>query len=348
MSLLERLEIKHPFFLAPMAGVSTPALAAEVSNQGGLGSLGLGASSITAARGQILATQALTDAPFQVNFFCHDSQKLDREITAQWLDYLAPQFKRFNVSIPTKLECIYPSFLDNDDFLNLVLETRPKAVSFHFGIPNAHQITTLKAAGILTMVSATNLPEAQAIEAAGIDMIIAQGIEAGGHRGIFNQHIDSAIKTSDLVQLLSKKCDIPVIAAGGIMTGVQARQMLQLGAQAVQLGTAFVQCKSSNANAAYRKALFNSPITQITDSISGRPARGLINQWHTEIDLPLRPAVPAYPYTYDLAKQLHAAASQQGEHGYGAYWAGSNVAQIRELEAADLINQLALELSQTQ
>ena len=131
------------------------------------------------------------------------------------------------------------------------------------------------------------------------------------------------------------------------MKGQQARQMLQLGAQAVQLGTAFVQCKSSNANTVYRKALFDSPITQITDSISGRPARGLINQWHTEIDLPLRPTVPAYPYTYDLAKQLHAAASQHGEHGYGAFWAGSNVAQIRELEAADLINQLVLELSQT-
>lgn len=347
MSLLERLEIKHPIFLAPMAGVSTPALAAEVSNQGGLGSLGLGASSISAARAQILATQALTDASFQVNFFCHRSEKLNPEITAQWLNYLAPQFEHFNEPVPEKLECIYPSFLDHDDFLNLVLETRPKAVSFHFGIPHAHQIAALKSAGILTMVSATNLPEAQAIEAAGIDMIIAQGIEAGGHRGMFNQHIDSAIKTSDLVQLLSKNCGIPIIAAGGIMKGQQARQMLKLGAQAVQLGTAFVQCKSSNANTVYRKALFDSPITQITDSISGRPARGLINQWHTEIDLPLRPAVPAYPYTYDLAKQLHAAASQHNEHGYGAFWAGSNVAQIRELEASDLINQLVLELSQT-
>lgn len=346
MSLLERLEIKHPIFLAPMAGVSTPALAAEVSNQGGLGSLGVGASNIAAAREQILATQALTDAPFQVNFFCHDSQQLDDEITTQWLNYLAPQFQRLNAAMPQKLECIYPSFLDNDDFLNLVLETRPKAVSFHFGIPHAHQIAALKTAGIITMVSATNLPEAKVIEAAGIDIIIAQGIEAGGHRGIFNQCIDSAIKTTDLVQLLSKNCSIPVIAAGGIMTGQHARQMLQLGAAAVQLGTAFVQCKSSNANAAYRKALFTSPITQITDSISGRPARGLINKWHTEIDLPQRPAVPAYPYTYDLAKQLHAAASQQGDHGYGAFWAGSNVAQIRELEAADLINQLVLELSQ--
>lgn len=349
MSLLEQLEIKHPIFLAPMAGVSTPTLAAEVSNQGGFGSLGLGASSISSARDQILATQALTDRSFQVNFFCHQSQILDQTIAAQWIEYLNPQFSRLNVPAPQQLECIYPSFLDNDDFLNLVLETRPKAVSFHFGIPHTHQITALKAAGIITMVSATNLPEALAIEAAGIDVVIAQGIEAGGHRGIFNQNIDGAIKTSDLVQLLSQHCHIPVIAAGGIMTGQQAYLMLELGAQAVQLGTAFVQCKSSNANAAYRKALLDIlAVTQITDSISGRPARGLVNTWHTEIDQPNRPTVPAYPYTYDLAKQLNAAAIQHGDYGYGAFWAGSNVAQIRELEAADLINQLVLELSQAQ
>ena len=167
MSLLELLEIKHPIFLAPMAGVSTPALAAEVSNQGGFGSLGLGASQIDAARTQIQATQALTDRPFQVNFFCHQTQALAPNITQQWLNYLAPQYARFNTPVPQQLQCIYPSFLDNDDFLNLVLETRPKAVSFHFGIPHAHQIEALKNAGILTMVSATNLPEALAIEAAG-------------------------------------------------------------------------------------------------------------------------------------------------------------------------------------
>jgi nitronate monooxygenase len=166
--------------------------------------------------------------------------------------------------------------LDNDDFLNVVLETRPKAVSFHFGIPHPHQIQALKQAGIITMVSATNLIEAKAIEAAGIDIIIAQGIEAGGHRGIFNQTFDAAIKTSDLVQLISTHCKLPVVAAGGIMNGDQAKSMLKLGAAAVQLGTAFVQCKSSSANAAYRKALFSQSITQISSSLSGRPARGLV------------------------------------------------------------------------
>ncbi|RZF53717.1 nitronate monooxygenase [Acinetobacter halotolerans] len=345
MSILELFEIKHPIFLAPMAGVSTPTLAAEVSNQGALGSLGLGANTPESAKAQILKTQELTDLPFQVNFFCHQPEPLNAEIAKQWIEYLQPEFAKFDATSPTQLNCIYPSFLENDDFLNVVLETKPKAVSFHFGIPHPHQIQALKQAGIITMVSATNLIEAQQIEAAGIDIIIAQGIEAGGHRGIFNQHVDAAIKTSDLVQLLTQHCTCPVVAAGGIMNGDQAKTMFKLGASAVQLGTAFVQCKSSSANAAYRKALFSQKITQISASLSGRPARGLLGTWHTQIDSPHRPTVPAYPYSYDLAKQLMGIANQHDDFSYGSFWAGSNVAQIRELEAADLVNQLIVEIT---
>ena len=344
MSILELLEIKHPIFLAPMAGVSTPELAAEVSNQGAFGSLGLGANTPETAKAEILKTQTLTDKPFQVNFFCHQPERLDPQKAQQWIEYIRPQFAKFGTEPPSELRCIYPSFLDNDDFLNVVLETRPKAVSFHFGIPHPRQIQALKDAGIVTLVSATNLIEAQQIEAAGIDIIIAQGIEAGGHRGIFNQTFDAAIKTGDLVQLISTHCKLPVVAAGGIMNGDQAKSMLKLGAAAVQLGTAFVQCKSSSANASYRKALFSQSITQISSSLSGRPARGLLGTWHTHIDAPNRPELPEYPYTYDLTKQLISVASQHNDPGYGAFWAGMNVRQIRELEAADLINQLVLEI----
>ena len=346
MSFVQQLGIKHPILLAPMAGVSTPELAAEVSNQGGLGSLGLGANSVESAGKQILDTQVLTDYPFQVNFFCHESVKSSAESQQVWIDYIRPVFEKYNSTAPTELKCIYPSFKDNDDFLNLVLETKPKAVSFHFGIPHPHQITKLKEAGILTLVSATNLAEARAIEKAGIDIIIAQGIEAGGHRGIFNPTFDAAITTADLVRLITQNCTLPVVAAGGIMNGQQIKYMLNLGASAVQLGTAFVQCKTSSANSTYRQALLNQPITQVTASISGRPARGIINHWQMEIDLPERPKTAPYPYAYDLAKQLNALAIKNGDVGYGAFWAGSNVAQIRELEARDLINQLILEMNQ--
>lgn len=344
MSLLEKLGIKHPIFLAPMAGISTPKLAAEVSNQGGLGALGLGASTMPQAEQQILATLALTDLPFQVNFFCHQSKVPDPQVQQTWLDSLKPEFESFGASAPSELKCIYPSFTDHDDYLRMVLETKPKVISFHFGLPLAHQIRALKQAGIITMVTATNLIEAQRIEAAGIDIIIAQGVEAGGHRGIFNEHLDAALTTKELVQLLVKHCHIPIVAAGGIMHGQHIREFLHLGASAVQMGTAFVQCQSSNANAAYREALFTQALTQITASISGRPARGLINTWHTQIDQPERPDVPPYPYTYDVAKQLHTLASAQGDHRYAAFWAGANVAQIRRIEASDLMNQLVLEM----
>ena len=344
MSLGQLLDLQHPIFLSPMAGVTTPQLAAEVSNAGGLGALGLGANTPAQALQHILATQALTDRPFQVNFFCHQSVSLNPEQAQVWQNYMAPFFKKYNALPPKQLNCIYPSFLDNDDYLKVVLETRPKAVSFHFGIPHAQQIQALKAAGIITMVSATNLIEAKAIEDAGIDVIIAQGIEAGGHRGIFNQNLDSGMTTKDLVQLLTAHCRLPVVAAGGIMNGQHAAKMFNLGASAVQLGTAFIQCKSSNASSAYRDALFQQPITQITSSISGRPARGLVNHWHTAVDHPTRPEVAPYPYAYDLAKQLNTLATAQNQHDFAAFWAGSRVAQIRDLEPVDLINLMVLEM----
>lgn len=346
MAILDILGLKHPIFLSPMAGVTTPQLAAEVSNHGGLGALGLGASTPAQAREQILATQTLTDRPFQVNFFCHQPVPLCKNVEKDWLDYLGPQFEQHHAQPPEHLNCIYPSFLDNNQMLELVLDTRPAVVSFHFGLPHPDQIQALKEAGILIMVTATNLVEAQLIEAAGADVIIAQGIEAGGHRGIFNPNFDACIGTADLVQLLTQHCKCPVVAAGGIMNGAKIQEMLKLGAQAVQMGTAFISCKTSNAHDAYREALISEPITQISSSISGRPARGLLNQWHTQIDLPNRPPVPPYPYSYDVAKQLHAIASQQHEQGFGAFWAGSQVKQIRPLEAADLLNLLAVEMLQ--
>lgn len=346
MSVLEKLALQHPIFLAPMAGVSTPELAAEVSNAGGLGSLGLGAASLDSARQQILATQKLTDKPFKVNFFCHQSAKLDRQANQDWIEYLKPQFEKFGASPPKALNCIYPSFLDHDDFLNLVLETKPAAVSFHFGVPHPHQIQALKHAGILTMVSATNLTETQAIEAAGIDILIVQGIEAGGHRGLFNEKFDAGISTADLIRLIRPHTQLPIIASGGIMNGFQAQYLLNLGADAVQLGTAFVQCSSSSANQAYRDALLSKPITQITASISGRPARGIVNAWAKSIDLPERTDVAAYPYAYDIGKQLNAIASKQDDGSFGAFWAGAHVAQIRRLDARDLINQLTIEMGQ--
>lgn len=345
MELLQRLGITQPIFVAPMAGVSTPELAAAVSNAGGLGALGLGANSPKTAKEVIEKTQQLTNKPFQVNFFCHQPDYYYATQAQRWIDYLTPHFEEFGAQPPKNLNKIYQSFVENDDLLNVVLETKPAAVSFHFGLPTAEQLTALKQAGIITMVSVTQLTEAIAAQKAGVDVLIAQGVEAGGHRGTFNPQCDAGLGTLDLVLLLSQYIDLPFVAAGGIMNGDDIKLYLELGASAAQLGTAFVQCAESSANAAYRAALFEQPITQITDSISGRPARGLFNAWHQFVDSPERPKHALYPYSYDLGKQLHAAAAKQDEHGYGAFWAGSNVANLRRLDAEVLMKTLIQELN---
>ena len=344
-TLLQKLNIQYPIFVAPMAGVSTPELAAAVSNAGGLGALGLGASSIEAVKQAIENTKQLTTKPFQVNFFCHQPEDYDEAQATAWINYLTPHFEEFGAKPPTQLNKIYQSFVENDDLLNVVLETKPAAVSFHFGLPTPSQMDALKQAGIMTMVSVTQLSEAIAAQNAGIDVLIAQGIEAGGHRGTFNPKCDAGLTTLDLVILLTQYVDLPIVAAGGLMTGDDIKLYTELGASAGQLGTAFVQCAESAANEAYRTALFEQPVTQITDSISGRPARGLFNAWHQFVDYPERPKHALYPYTYDLGKQLHAAASKQDEQGYGAFWAGSNVANLRRLDAKALMQTLINELN---
>lgn len=345
MDVLAQLSIRYPIFLAPMAGTSTPELAAKVSNAGGLGALGLGAATPEAAKAAILKTQQLTNQPFQVNFFCHEPTIYNDADAQQWIEYLRPQFEEFDAQPPHTLKPIYASFIENDELLDVVLETRPKAVSFHFGLPTSQQIAALKNAGIVTMVTVTQLTEARLAEAAGIDILIAQGVEAGGHRGTFNPQLDAGLNTLDLIYLLPQYVDLPIVAAGGLMNGHDIKMYLELGACAGQLGTAFVQCAESAANDAYRELLFDQPVTQITDSISGRPARGLFNTWHSAIDDPNRPKHAGYPYTYDLGKQLHAAASHHHEHGFGAYWAGSQVAQIRRMDADELMQTLISELT---
>ena len=246
--LIDRLGLDVPIIQAPMAGVSTPALAAAVSNAGALGSIGVGAVKADAARGMIQATRAATNKAFHVNVFCHQPAKADQAIEANWLAYLGPTFAQFGATPPAKLSEIYTSFAADDDMLRMMLDERPPVLSFHFGLPQAEKIRALKQAGILLMSSATTLDEARAGIEAGMDAIIAQGFEAGGHRGQFDPEArDDELSTFALVRLLTIRLDHPVIAAGGIMDGAGIRAMMEIGACAVQLGTAFVACADDRA-----------------------------------------------------------------------------------------------------
>ncbi|ACL62618.1 NAD(P)H-dependent flavin oxidoreductase [Methylobacterium nodulans] len=344
---LDLLEMKYPIVQAPMAGVSTPELAAAVSNAGGLGSIGIGASTVSQARQMIEATRARTDRPFNVNVFCHPPAPRDTARESAWLAHLAPLFAEFGATVPETVREIYKSHLEDEEAFQLLLETRPPVVSFHIGLPEAGRLAAFRDAGIKTMATATNPEEAAQIEAAGIDVIVAQGIEAGGHRGMFDPEAhDPALSTSVLVSLLIRQTTRPVLAAGGIMEGRGIRAALDLGAAGAQLGTAFILCPESAANAAYRAALRSERAydTRLTSAISGRPARGLVNRLILHGLTPGSPPACAYPLAYDAAKLLHAAAAAQGSDAAAAQWAGQGAPLAREMPAADLLAQLIREM----
>lgn len=350
-TVLKSLDLKLPIIQAPMAGVSTPAMAAAVSNAGALGSIGVGAVDAAGAREMILATQKLTDRPFNVNVFCHKPAVADSQRETAWLSRLAPEFANFNVQPPSRLQEIYKSFIEDDAMLDLILELRPKVVSFHFGLPAQTKIDRLKGAGIVLFGSATNLSEARQLESAGIDAVVAQGYEAGGHRGIFDPSaIDDCLGLSALVRVLVSNLKVPVIAAGGIMDGAGIVAFLNLGAQACQLGTAFIDCPESSADSYFRATLHSESAlhTVMTRVISGRPARCLANSF-TALGRDIDPIeVPDYPIAYDAGKALNAAAKSAGDGGYGAQWAGQGAPLARSLPAAELIDQLKKEMEQAQ
>ncbi|HVE06269.1 MAG TPA: nitronate monooxygenase [Paraburkholderia sp.] len=348
-SLLKLLGISKPIIQAPMAGVSTPALAAAVSNAGGLGSLGVGAMKADAARKTIRDTRALTQGPFNINVFCHAPATADAAVEQAWLDWLRPRFAKFGATPPEKITEIYTSFVEDQAMLDVFLEEKPAVVSFHFGLPPQPVIDALHAAGIVLFASATNLQEAQQVVAAGVDAIVAQGIEAGGHRGMFDTALfDESIGTFALTRLFARKFELPVIAAGGIMDGAGIAAALALGAQAAQLGTAFVPCPESAIDDGYRRAILGEAAhhTTLTAAISGRPARSMMNRFTALGEQPDAPQTPLYPIAYDAGKALHGAAKAQGEFGYGAQWAGQAAALARALPAAELMAQLEQELAQ--
>ena len=347
MTLIELCHIELPIVQAPMAGVSTPEMAAAVSNAGALGSLGVGAVNADEARRMLAAFRARSQRSLNVNVFCHQPAKGNPSVEALWLELLRPHFERYGARPPARLEEIYRSFLADDAMLGALLADRPRVVSFHFGVPEADRIRALRDAGIVLFASATNLAEARAAEKAGVHAIVAQGYEAGGHRGVFDPNAeDDCLGTFALTRILVRELRVPVIAAGGIMDGAGITAALRLGAQAAQLGTAFIACPESSADAGFREALASDSAhhTVMTRAISGRPARCLRNRF-TELGAGVSVRqIPEYPITYDAGKALHAAAKSARELGYGAQWAGQGAPLARSLPAGDLVRALAAEL----
>jgi len=339
-ALLQRLGIEHPILLAPMAGAGgTPELAAAVSNAGGLGAWG-GAYAMPAnLAATIRRMRELTRRPFNINLFAggYDS---DRKVDPQpMLEIVAAAHAQLGLPPPALPPMPADPFAAQ---LEAVLAERPPVFSFTFGVPSPAQIAALRERGIAILGTATTAEEARRLAQAGVDAIVAQGAEAGAHRGSFAAPFeDSMVPLARLVREICGSVALPVIASGGIMDGADVAAALRLGAAAVQLGTAFLPCPESGAPAAYKRALLaaRSDTTVITRAFSGRPARGLANGFIAMV-AGKESAILPFRQQNDLTRPMRNAAGQQGAADFISLWAGQGVTRSRALPAADLVRTL--------
>ena len=329
-SVTELLRIERPILQAPMASVATPELAVAVSEAGGLGALGSAVLSPDELRQQAAQVRAGTDRPFQLNFFCHEAPSYDAAAVAAARESVAPLYGGEPPEAGT------PGLGFDEERLAALLEISPPVASFHFGLPDAAAVAACRGAGITILASATTVSEARRLEELGADAVIAQGAEAGGHRGSFLvPGDDGPVGTLALVPQVVDAVRLPVIAAGGIADGRGLAAVLTLGAGAAQLGTAFVAASEGAAPAAYRRALRERPAeeTTLSRNFSGRPARALRNRITDELDAPL-------PYPAQLS--LTAPLRDEGP-GTAAMWAGQAAPLAREGPAAEIVERIMAE-----
>jgi nitronate monooxygenase len=341
---LVAIELTHPIVLAPLAGgPSTPELVAAVCGAGGLGSLGAAYLSPAQIHDAARRTRKLTERPFSINLFTGEWQRQRPADIEKAVSFLAPFHARLGLP-PPELPEVPP-----DPFpaqLAAVLEAQPAAFSFTFGIPPPEAMQALRARGIAIFGTATTAGEAKLLASAGVDGIIAQGSEAGGHRGSFaGRAEDSSNPMLGLVAEVRRAVSLPVLASGGIMDGRDIRAALDAGAVAAQLGTAFVACPESGASAAYKAALLaaGGDRTALTRAFSGRLARGLRNDFIAAGEAQPEGVLP-YPLQNQFTRQMRQAAAQKGDAGLLSLWAGQGVGRIRSLPAAQLVEVLAREL----
>ena len=342
MTLQQLLGVDLPIIQAPMAGVQGSALAVAVSNAGGLGSLPCAMLGPEALRQELAAIAARTAKPYNVNFFCHAPPMADAVREAGWRAALAPYFAELGIdasAIPTGAG--RRPF--DDQAADLLAEFRPAVVSFHFGLPAPALLARVRGWGARILCSATTVDEARWLEARGVDAVIAQGIEAGGHRGSFlSDDLYRQLGTFALVPQIAAAVKVPVIAAGGIADARGVAAALALGAAGVQVGTAYLLCPEASTSAVHRAALQreDARVTAITNLFTGRPARGIVNRLMRELG-PMSDAPPAFPLAAAAVAPLRARAEGRGSGDFSPLWAGQNASGCREVPAAVLTRELA-------
>ncbi len=341
MSLVARLGLELPIIQAPMAGVQGSKLALAVCRAGGLGSLPAAMLSLDDLRRELQALRDGTDRPWNVNFFAHTPPTSDDAREAAWRERLTPYYRDFAID-PATIPAGPGRMPFNAEAAALVEEFRPAVVSFHFGLPSDELLQRVRATGALVLSSATTVDEALWLERQGVDAIIAQGLEAGGHRGMFlSEDVTTQVGTFALLPQIVTAVRCPVIAAGGIATLEGAAAARALGADAIQVGTAYLCCDEATTTPLHRAALNSEAArhTALTNLFSGRPARGIVNRLIREVG-PLSAAAPAFPLATSAIAPLRAAAEKLGITDFTPLWSGQNPV-CPALPAAEITRRLA-------
>ena len=330
-----------------MAGVQGSALCVAVSNAGGLGSLPCAILGLDTMRAELAAIRAQTTKPFNVNFFCHTPPELDVERDSVWRAALSPYFAELGIDQHAVQNASARSPFSGDA-ADVLSEFKPAVVSFHFGLPSAELLERVRSWGAKVLSSATTLDEARWLEAHGVDAIIAQGVEAGGHRGNFlSDDLTTQTSTRALVRQIVHAVRVPVIAAGGIADAKGVVAALALGAAGVQIGTAYLLCPEATTSSVHRAALKSDParVTTLTNVFTGRPARGIVNRIMRELG-PLSAVVPAFPLAASAIAPLRIEAERLGSGDFSPLWAGQDTSGCKEISASVLTRELAGELAQ--
>jgi nitronate monooxygenase len=340
--LIDLFKTEFPIVLAPMAGVMDADLVIAAAQGGALGSLPCAMLSVEKAREQVNIVRQRVSAPVNMNFFCHTPVDVDPQREAGWRQRLASYYSEFGLDPAAPINAANRAPFDAA-MCELIEELKPEVVSFHFGLPEPALLKRIKAAGRIVIASATIVREAIWLEEHGADAIIAQGAEAGGHRGMFlTENIAEQPGTLALVPQVVDAVRVPVIAAGGIADGRGIAAAFALGAAGVQIGTAYLHCPESKIIAPHRAALAAAPddSTVITNVMTGRPARGVANRVMREVG-PMSPDAPAFPHAATALGPLKAAAEKLGRVDFTNLWAGQAVRLGRNMPAAELTRALA-------
>ena len=342
MKISELLGIELPIIQAPMAGAQASAMAIAVSNAGALGSLPCAMLTADGLRKELETIKAQTSKPFNVNFFCHAAPVVDARRESAWRAALTPYYRQYGID-PAGTPTGPGRAPFSVKFADVLEQVRPAVVSFHFGLPSAELLARVKSWRSKILSSATTLEEALWLEAQGVDAVIAQGVEAGGHRGIFlSDDLTTQVGTFSLVPQIARAVKVPVIAAGGIADAKGVAAALVLGAAGVQIGTAYLLCPEATITAVHRKALKSEAArhTALTNLFTGRPARGIMNKVMRELG-PVSKLPPAFPLATSAMVALRAKAEAEGSGDFSPLWSGQNATGCKEIPAAQLTRELA-------